>query len=165
MVPRSLIWLLCAGVGALACRPHARGDARKAPAKTSSAAMAPVHAATMGADSVANPLATTFNVSVSRGVTFGLHVTNRSGKLMELPFSSGQTHDFTVLDSAGRQVWRWSAGRLFTQGMRNTVLDAHGTVTYEERWDAAGRAGRFTAVALLNSAHRPVIERVQFMLP
>lgn len=156
MIPRPLIWLLCAGAIALACGPHARGDSPDTSATKSSAA--PV-------TSRSSPLATTFAVSVKRGVTFGLHVTNRSGKQLELPFSSGQTHDFAVLDSAGREVWRWSTGRMFTQGMQNKVLAAQETATFEESWDAKGKAGRFTAVARLNSAEHPVVERVQFALP
>ncbi len=110
-------------------------------------------------------LATSVDVTVRDRVTLALHVTNTIGKRLELSFHSGQTHDFVVLDAAGREVWRWSADRMFTQALQNTLLDPRETISYEERWDPAGRTGQFTAVAVLTSNNYPVEERVQFTLP
>ena len=110
-------------------------------------------------------LATSLDVTVRDGVTLALHVTNTADKRVELQFSSGQTHDFIILDSKGREVWRWSADRMFTQALQNKLLDPRETVTYEEEWDAAGRKGRFTAIGKLTSTNYPVQERVEFTLP
>ncbi|MFL5577323.1 MAG: BsuPI-related putative proteinase inhibitor [Gemmatimonadaceae bacterium] len=110
-------------------------------------------------------LATSLDVSVKGSVELAFHVTNSSDKALELQFPSGQTHEFVILDSAGRTVWRWSEGRLFTQALRNTVLDAGETATYEGSWDAAGHRGTFTAVATLRSDNHPVESRVEFSLP
>ena len=104
-------------------------------------------------------------VDTSRGeVSFAIQVTNDSRKAVELDFPNGRTHDFIVLDHAGREVWRWSAGRLFTQGMQNQLLDAHDAVVYTERWTPPFK-GQFTLVAQLHSENFPVRQRVEFALP
>jgi hypothetical protein len=102
---------------------------------------------------------------VRDGVTLTLHVTNLAEQALELTFPNGQTHDFVVLDSVGREVWRWSSDRMFTQALQNRMLGAKQTMSYEEHWDAAGRTGKFTAVATLRSSNHPVEERVEFSLP
>lgn len=96
-------------------------------------------------------------------VRFAIEVTNDSPKRVELMFPDGQTHDFAVLDSIGREVWRWSEGRLFTQGIQNRLLDAHDSTIYDERWTPPS-PGRYTLVAQLNSESHPVRQRVEFAL-
>lgn len=97
-------------------------------------------------------------------VRFAIEVTNDSRKRVELAFPDGQTHDFTVLDAQGREVWKWSKDRMFTQAMQNRLLDAHDSVIYAERWTPSSR-GRFTLVAQLHSENFPVQQRVEFALP
>jgi hypothetical protein len=97
-------------------------------------------------------------------VRFAIEVTNDSPKRVELTFPDGRTHDFAVLDSAGREVWRWSTGRLFTQAMQNRLLDSHNTTTYDERWSPPG-PGRYVLEAELHSANHPMRQRVEFALP
>lgn len=98
----------------------------------------------------------------SRTVRFALSVTNGTGKRVELNFPNGQTHDFAVIDATGREVWRWSEGRLFTQLMQNQLLDARDIITYDERWAAPPSAGAYTLVAVLHSSTHPVEKRVSF---
>jgi hypothetical protein len=98
----------------------------------------------------------------ARDVRFTLAVANGTSKRVELTFPSGQTHDFVVLDATGREVWRWSDGRLFTQLMQNRLLEARDVVTYEQRWPAPPSAGRYTLVAVLRSDSHPVEKRVEF---
>jgi hypothetical protein len=102
---------------------------------------------------------------VHKGVRFTLHVTNVSDHAVELNFPNGQTHDFVVVDSLGREVWRWSTGRMFTQALRTSLLGANETLTFEERWPERRRHGAYTAIALLKSSNHPVEERVAFTLP
>src|SRR5688500_15643838 len=110
MLSRYAVPLLCAAAIVFACgpRPHA------AESTVPDAAARP----TMKPDT-ANPLASSLDVRVADGVRFTLHVTNRGGRNLELMFPSGQTHDFVVLDAAGKQLWRWSEGRMFTQAMQS----------------------------------------------
>ncbi len=98
----------------------------------------------------------------TRTVRFALSIANGTGKRVELTFPSGQTHDFVVLDATGREVWRWSDGRMFTQLMRSRLLDVRDVVTYDEQWPAPPSAGRYTLVALLRSDSHPVEKRVPF---
>ncbi len=150
--------MLCAGAIALACGPLARSnDVNRNDAEA---------AQLVNADpSDDSPLATSVNVSVGDQVTLGLHLTNRTDRRLEVSFPSGQTHDFVVLDSIGREIWRWSNGRMFTQAMQNRMVGTRETLSYEERWDPAGRTGTFTAVGMLTSTNHPIEERVSFTLP
>lgn len=96
-------------------------------------------------------------------VRFAIEVTNDSPKRVELRFPDGRTHDFSVLTSDGREVWRWSEGRLFTQGIQNRLLDAHDSTIYDERWTPPA-PGRYVLVAQLHSETHPVRQRVEFAL-
>lgn len=103
-------------------------------------------------------------VDTAKGtVRFAIAVTNDSPRRVELMFPDGRTHDFAVLDSAGREVWRWSQGRLFTQAMQNRLLDAHDSTVYDEQWEPP-KPGRYTLVAQLHSENHPVQQRVEFAL-
>jgi hypothetical protein len=103
-------------------------------------------------------------VDTAQGVVrFAIEVANDSRARVELQFPDGRTHDFVVLNEAGREVWRWSTGRLFTQSMRNRLLDAHDSVVYDERWSPPS-PGRYTLLASLRSANYPVQQRVDFAL-
>lgn len=98
-------------------------------------------------------------------VEFVLHITNNAQKKLELTFPSGQNYDVTVLDSVGREVWRWSSGRMFTQALQNHVLEANETLTYEAAWNPESMRGAFVAVASLRSENHPLERRVPFSLP
>jgi hypothetical protein len=103
-------------------------------------------------------------VDTTHGVVrFAIEVSNDSRKRIELDFPDGRTHDFIVLNDAGREVWRWSAGRMFTQGMQNRLLESHDAVVYAEQWKPETK-GRYTLVAQLHSENYPVRQRVEFAL-
>jgi hypothetical protein len=151
MQSRFVIALFAAGGIAFACGPR--------PFESEAAsASAPIAKARPGAPA----LATTLELSVSSTVDLRLHVTNGTAKKIELTFPSGQTHDFYILDASGREVWRWSTGRMFTQSVQNKLLDAGGTVSYAESWNGPLPAGTYTAVAVLLSSSHPTEQRVEF---
>lgn len=150
MQSRLVIALLAAGGIAFACGPR--------PFESEAAsASAPVAKTRPGA-----ALATTLELSVSNTVDLRLHVTNGTSKKIELTFPSGQTHDFYILDAAGREVWRWSTGRMFTQSVQNKLIDAGGTVSYAESWNGPLPQGTYTAVAVLLSSSHRTEQRVEF---
>lgn len=151
MQSRFVIALLTAGGITFACgpRPFESGAA---------SASAPVPRPVAGAPA----LATTLELSVSSAVEVRLHVTNGTARQIELGFPSGQTHDFYIVDAAGREVWRWSAGRMFTQSVQNKLIDAGGTVSYADRWNGPLAPGNYTAVAVLLSSTHPTEQRVEF---
>lgn len=164
MRSRILIALLCAGALAFACGPRTHSEA----ASTASlATAAPV--TLQGVASAAHKnakLASSFEVKVEEdGVRFALRVTNEAKKQIEVTFPSGQTHEFSVLDTLGREVWRWGASRMFTQSVQNKLLSGGETMRIAERWEKPLQRGKYVAIASLNSSNFPVEERVEFTLP
>jgi hypothetical protein len=110
-------------------------------------------------------VASSLGVTVGNGVNFVMHVTNNAEKRLELTFPSGRTHDLVVLDSAGREVWRWSEGRMFTQAVQNRILESSETLSYEVAWKPEQARGTFVAVASLESDNHPLERRVEFAIP
>ena len=152
MNTRIVIALLC--VGALAFATGTRSHSSEPPAKRSERVSEGEAA-----------LASSMRITVSEGVDLSLHLTNGTSKKLELRFPSGQTHDFVVLDSVGREVWRWSEGRFFTQTLQTKLVGRGETITYSDRWDPQGLRGTFTAVGTLRSSTHPVESRVEFAIP
>jgi len=108
-------------------------------------------------------VAPNFTVSVEhKSIRFALDVSNPTKKDVELTFPDGQTHDFIVLDSAGREVYRWGEGRMFTQSVQNRTIDGGETMHIVERADLDLPAGNYVAVAKLRSTNFPVQERAPF---
>lgn len=114
-------------------------------------------------------LATTFDVlrpkNDAESVKFALRVVNNTRKMVEINFPDGQTHDFVVNDSTGKEVWRWSEGRMFTSAMRSKTLKGKDETVFEESWETTGHHGSFTAIATLRSQNFPIETSVQFVLP
>ena len=111
MNSRLLITLLCAGAVALACGSLARIDSSSAQT-TDSLRHTSAHIATPGAPLVNGD----FAVQVEpNALHFALALTNQSKKHVEVAFPNGQEYEFTVLDSLGREVYRWGSSRMFTQ--------------------------------------------------
>lgn len=143
--------LVCIAVLAFACGPRPRGDS--ATERSTARRTAPSDSRT--------PLSPSLDVSVDDGVRFAFHVTNATDKKLELRFPDGRTHDVIVLDSIGREVWRWSEGRLFTQAVQNRVVRGSDSLQFVEAWKDAP-PGTYTAVAQLASVNFPVEQRAQF---
>ena len=74
---------------------------------------------------------------------------------------TGQAYDFVVVDSLGREVWRWSSDRIFTQSVRNKLLGKGESITASEKWSPA-KPGKFTAIAQLTSSNYFLQEKVAF---
>jgi hypothetical protein len=115
------------------------------------------------------PIVSTFDITRPKDdaekLRFSLRVTNNTSKMLELRYPDGQTHDFVVKDFAGKEVWKWSEGRMFTSAMRSETLKGKGATTFEESWNPKGLHGSFTAVAILRSNNFPIESTVQFVLP
>lgn len=112
------------------------------------------------------PIVASLDVQVGDGIEFGFTVTNNAARKLELRFPSGQTHEIVVMDSAGREVWRWSDGRMFTQALQNRLLDSRASLSWREGWRTRSLSpGRYVAVASLLSENKPLEERVEFTIP
>ncbi len=150
MQSRLIIALLTAGGIAFACGPRpSESEAASAPAPARRPANAPA-------------LATTLELGVNEAVDLRLHVTNTTGKKIEMTFPSGQTHDFYIVDANGREVWRWSEGRMFTQGLQTRTVDGGSTLSFSDRWTGPLTDGIYTAVAVLLSSSHPTEQRLEF---
>lgn len=176
---RLAIALAFAGALAFACSPRSRSASRSEP--TALATALPLKSATIAANATTEPaerphrrstssskiepkLDSRFDVTVApRGIQFALGVTNVGKKHVELTFRSGQSYDFVVVDSVGREVWRWSNGRMFTQGVQNKQLSTGDTMRARELWTAPV-PGRYTAIATLNSTNFPTEQRADFVV-
>lgn len=112
------------------------------------------------------PLASNLEVKMERdGVRFALRVTNETKKHVELSFPNGQTHEFVVVDSLGREVWRWSSTRLFTQAVQNKLLSSGESMRVSEQWVHPTQHGKYIVIATLNSTNFPVQQRAEFVIP
>lgn len=98
-------------------------------------------------------------------LALSLHVVNNTARTLELRFPDARTHDFTVVDAHGSTVWRWSAGRLFTQAMQTRTLASHDTLTLRERWAPRVPHGRYTVIATLATERAPVVRQLTLALP
>ena len=65
---------------------------------------------------------------------------------------------------AGREVWRWSTGRLFTSADQNRIVGTGEVVSFSGRVKRTLPAGSYTAVATLASSSHPVEVRRGFEL-
>jgi len=109
-------------------------------------------------------LSSRFTVNSAHGVEFALDVRNNTTRMVELRFPSGKTHDFIVKDVSGKEVWRWSKSRMFTQGLQNKLVKAKDAVVFSEEWAPGNLHGKFTAIAVLTSDNHPIEETVEFEL-
>jgi hypothetical protein len=153
---RLILPLLCAASVALAAAPFSHDEK-------------PIASNRHHAGEISAPIVTTFDVTRPKDdaekLRFSLNVRNNTSKMLELRFPDGQTHDFVVKDFAGKVIWRWSEGRMFTSAMRSETLKGKGETKFSESWDTKGQHGAFTAVATLRSDNFPIESTVQFVLP
>jgi hypothetical protein len=112
-------------------------------------------------------LDTQFDVAVDKNaVHFALVVKNVGGKHAELNFADGQAYDFVVSDSAGRSVWQWSTGRIFTQSVRNKQLSGGESMRVTESWNRDNATpGHYTVTATLKSVNYPRVNHASFTIP
>ena len=153
---RLILPLLCAASVAFAAAPFSRNEKSIATVRRN-------------ATELTAPIVTTFDVTRPQDdankLHFTLNVKNNTAKMLELRFPDGQTHDFIVKDFSGKEVWRWSEGRMFTSAMRSETIKGKGETSFEESWETKGQHGSFIAVAILRSNNFPVESTVQFVLP
>lgn len=97
--------------------------------------------------------------AAGEAVEFQMQLRNTGATAVSLEFSTGQEFDLTVTNEAGLPVWRWAAGRFFTQAFRTITLrpgeQRSFTATWDQRADggAAVTAGSYQAVAALAGNH------------
>ena len=72
-------------------------------------------------------------------------------------FTSGQRYDLVIEDRQGNEVWRWSAGRMFTMALGQETLEpAKPRLTYEAEYTARLEPGRYKIKGLLTDVSRRI---------
>lgn len=161
---RLVVAVLASGALAFACGPRSHSEA--AASASLATVAAPVTLAGLPRSQNTPVLGAAFAVKIrDAGVDFVFDVVNRSKKNVEVTFPNGQTHEFVVVDSIGREVWRWSENRLFTQNVQNRLLSGGEAMRVGERWERPGVHGRYTAVARLRSSNFPIEQRTEIVIP
>jgi len=72
-------------------------------------------------------------------------VENRTARDITLRFSSGQMYDIWVQQN-GKEVWRWSRGRMFTQALMSLTLKPGEKKVFRETWKQVGGKGEQVGV-------------------
>jgi hypothetical protein len=176
MKTRALITLLCAGAAGLAWSPRAHSEASlpalqiqgRAPQETDAVKPQgrPLKPAARGRQSMDGKLLPSLNVvRVGEQVRFSFNVVNAGSRRLEVKFPTGQTHDIVVLDSTGREVWRWAEGRMFTEARQYRAISGGDSLVLEEGWENPAAGGKLVAVAVLKSTNYPIEHKVEFTLP
>ena len=175
MKTRALITLLCAGAAGLVWSPRAHSEASRpalqtlgfAPRDTDRVKQQGRPAMAHGGKrSMDGHLVPSLNVArVGEQVRFSFNLANAGTRRLEVKFPSGQTHDIVVLDSAGRELWRWAEGRMFTEALQYRSIGGGDSLVLEDGWNRPAARGRLVAVAVLKSTNYPIEHRVEFTLP
>jgi hypothetical protein len=89
-----------------------------------------------------NAITVTFTARPSKArpgqpVLLTIRLVNNAGTDQSLVFNSGQRYDFWVT-SGGREVWRWSAGQMFTQEVTKQKLQGQMGLSFSESWTSTG---------------------------
>jgi hypothetical protein len=74
-------------------------------------------------------------------LVLALLVRNRSGAPRTLELPSAQIYDFALL-ADGREVWRWSGGRMFAQALSELRFEPGEVKVWRETYDPAAGAAR-----------------------
>lgn len=85
-------------------------------------------------------------------VPLRISVTNTGEKEATLSYPTGQKYEFSVTDSTGTEVWRWSAGRSFTQEIIIVKVKPAENYNFFGRVDAGVlEPGEYTATAWITA--------------
>ena len=157
MKGRIIFGLMCVAVLAFACGPRPNTGEVASSVRTARA-----RASATNGPALISTLGVTVKNGV-KGVKMDFRVVNEGSKRLEVNFPSGKTHEVVVVDSLGREVWRWSNGRMFTQTLQNKVMHASDSLDFDATWHDAP-AGKYTAIATLASENFPMEQRTEFVV-
>jgi hypothetical protein len=79
-----------------------------------------------------------FSLSIDDQLTATLRLEANSTSPVPLQFATGQEYDLTVSGSDGKVVWKWSAGRAFTELLHNRTVTGEWSTTVAVPRPSAG---------------------------
>jgi len=68
-------------------------------------------------------------------VSFSLEISNTQDKTLKLFFPTSKIYDFTVYDESGKEVYRWSGNKLFTQVVTRVILKPKEVRKFNLEWE------------------------------
>ena len=89
------------------------------------------------------------NAKAGQSVRLTIRLVNNGGTATDLTFPTSQRYDFWVTDGS-TEVWRWSAGRMFTQEVNRLQIGGQTGAVFAESWSAS-RTGKLMAHAELKA--------------
>jgi hypothetical protein len=90
-------------------------------------------------------------------IQVSLEVSNKSQVAIHLSFPTSQRYDLSLEDETGKEIWRWSQGRLFLQMMGEEVLKpSTDGPRFRETIAAPAIPGSYKLSAWISSKDRPL---------
>ena len=74
-----------------------------------------------------------------------LEARNAGQAPLRLEFPTARTHDFRIVDAGGKELWRWSHGRLFAQMLTQIELAPGELRRFAAAWDQRDASGSLAA--------------------
>lgn len=71
----------------------------------------------------------------SNSVHFVIRLSNNTDSGKNIEFRTSQKYEIYVMNSQGKEVYRYSKGRMFTQAIENVHLPSGESLTWKETWD------------------------------
>lgn len=96
-------------------------------------------------------------VNVGAAVDLHFRIANPTGEAVTFDFPTGQRYDFAAYDANGQELWRWSAGKAFTQALGSVTVQPGEALEYLERWEPDGASGPLVLEARLTSTNLPIV--------
>ena len=100
-----------------------------------------------------NASSSTINRGAPLGVTIML--ANNTGEDLELKFNTGQKYDL-ILERHGREAWRLSEGRGYTQAIQRETLADRDHLIFTEVIEPDIRRGRYNLIAEITNAEKNI---------
>ncbi len=95
--------------------------------------------------------------SVGGQITVTLQVFNNTEQEITLHFRDAQRYEFTIEDEEGKEVWRWSNGRMFAQVLGEETLGPdRAEVVYTETYAGTLGPGEYKLSGILVALERPL---------
>jgi hypothetical protein len=94
----------------------------------------PIRVATRSGDLELSLYLPRSNFPLTSAVPVTLSVKNVGSQMAALFFSSGKKFDFAVLNSASKEIWRWSRGRVFTMAIEEIMLEKDQEISFKAAW-------------------------------
>jgi len=82
------------------------------------------------------------NYSPGEKVKISIKATNNSKEEISTYYSSSQKYDLVITDKNGKEIWRWSHGKMFLMAIYPFRLKPKESIKFNYTWDQRDNSGR-----------------------